>query len=368
MKKLVFVFLAATLIFGCQKKDVKPVQIQQDVVFDVSNVTPGGGLKSTADWEWECPTDGQGNILEPVSAEIDISDGTTTTTYTPAVFRLDGKLYTQAIKLPAADGAAVTYTVTRFVLVDENGVVIMATPTTGSDYSEYVSQGVNFTFEVNAFKKAEIPVEVLCYLPELYSYFGFTWFNVTEIVVREVCFYGDICADGSPWSPADFHNSPYVLQNNGPQVDMPAIMKVHVYRNGVEVPNSPFTNGKASADWGEGAPLCVQYPDNLEATDNFTFKVYLMVRNAGGGYGYQRYYTFTSTDDGALKMPDGSDVDSNGDGVIDFVVGSCGDETADLNSNWLDPLTNIVVKYDDLADNVGDMASKAGDSISDMFG
>ncbi len=330
MKRIVLVFLASALIFSCQKKELKTIQMQQDVVFNVSQIDPGSGLKSTADWT--CPTDTEGNLLEPVSAEIDIDDGTTTTTYSPAVFRLDGNLYTQAIKLPAAQSGPTTYTVTRFVLKDAGGTIIMATPITGSDYSEYVSQGVTFTFEVNAFAKAEVPVEVLCFLPEDYTYFGFDWFNVTEIVVREVCFFGDICLDGNPWSPSDFDGSMYDGDQPpaGTQPDMPAIFEVHVYKDGVEVPHSPFTNGTVEANYGVGSPLCVQYPDNLNVTgEEFTFELWVLVPDCGGTFDYRLYHTFTLTDDGTLP-----DVDA--DGVTDFVIGSCNLSNTDLAMNHFD--------------------------------
>ncbi len=134
----------------------------------------------------------------------------------------------------------------------------MATPgLPPAAYAEYTSVHVPFTFDVNAFQKAEVPVEVLCYLPELYDYFGFTWFEITEIVVREFCFFGDICLNGDPFSPADFDGS---LYGTGLGVDVSAIMKVVVKRDGIEVPNSPFDN----ETWlGIGDPLCVQYPDRL---------------------------------------------------------------------------------------------------------
>jgi len=176
MKKLVFVFLAAALIFGCQKKDVTPVDFQQDVVFDITNLTPGGsGLKSTADWT--CPTDDENNLLEPASAKIVVKypDGTFHT-FNPAVFRLDGKLYTQAIKFPVKENGNTTkYTVKKFLLYAEDGTtLIMATPKNEAKFSEYVTKPVPFKFEVNKFEKAQIPVEVLCFWPQDYMNFGFT--------------------------------------------------------------------------------------------------------------------------------------------------------------------------------------------------
>ena len=235
MKKLLLVFLATALVFGCQKKEKNVTPNQQDVVFGITQVDPGAGLKSTDNWI--CPTDGNGDLLVPVTAKIKIAGYPTP--FTPAVYSLDGKLYTQAIKLPVGNSGQTTYTVTRFLLKDASGTTIMATPTTGSDYSEYVGVTVDFTFDVNKFAKKQVPVDVLCFLPEEYTNFGFDWFIVTQTVVREKCFFGDICLNGAPYSPADFNGSSY---GNSLGVDVPAIMKIVVKKDGVEVPNSPFDN------------------------------------------------------------------------------------------------------------------------------
>ena len=338
MKKLLLVFLASALVFGCQKKDVQPVQIQQDVVFNVSNMTPGfNGLKSTTDWTWECPTNQDGSLMEPASAEIIIDDGTVETTYTPAVFKLDGKLYTQAIKLPAAESGATTYTVTKFVLYAADGTtIIMAAPQDGAPFSEYTDPDVPFTFEVNAFKKAEVPVQVLCFYPQDYSYFGFDWFDVTQIVVREFCFFGDICVK----HPDEYDGSFYDNQSTGLQIDMPAIIKIVVTdKDGNEVPHNPFTNASANAGWGVGSPLCVQYPDNLQVDgEEFTFDLYVYVKQ-GSSFDYKWFATFKATDDGGLMDADGNPVPDVGqDGIVDFVLGSCNYSDTDVQ---LPPYQNL---------------------------
>ena len=62
MKKLVLVFLAATLVFSCQKEKGVSAPQKQDVVFSISNINFGGGLKSASvnrttgvpdRWKWQ---------------------------------------------------------------------------------------------------------------------------------------------------------------------------------------------------------------------------------------------------------------------------------------------------------------------------
>ncbi len=203
----------------------------------------------------------------------------------------------------------------------------MATPTAGSDYSEYVGVTVGFSFDVNKFAKKQVPVDVLCFLPEEYTNFGFDWFIVTQTVVREKCFFGDICLNGAPYSPADYDGS---LYGSSLGVDVPAIMKIVVKKNGVEVPNSPFNN---EASQGIGSPLCVQYPDDIGAPGEiFTFDLYIWTRLCDGSFDYELFDTFTATDDGALNIPVGAD------GVLDYVVGTCNSSDADVtygHYQWL---------------------------------
>ena len=352
MRNLLWVLLVVGLVVGCQKTEQNIGPLQTEVAFNILQVDSADNDLKTG-FSWTCLTDEYGNLLQPDHAEIDVFDGTKTTTFTPAVFRLDGKLYTQTIKLPAYESGPTVYKVTRFVIKDATDKIIMATPESGSDYAKYVTKTVDFEFHVNVFTKEEVNTEVLCFLPRDYERFGFYWFGITQIVVRQFCFYGDICLNGDPYSPDDYLNSPYdhLQQPEGTQADMPAIMKIHIYNNGVEVPYSPFTNATADDGYGNGNPLCVLYPDKLGIDgEAFTFDVYVLVKNAGGSFSYQLYHTFTSTDGGPL------DVDNGGDGILDFVIGSCG-ISSDLQLDWADPVENIVVRKGDLAGESPDILS-----------
>jgi hypothetical protein len=200
----------------------------------------------------------------------------------------------------------------------------MAIPEEASAFAAYTDPFIIFTFEVTSFTKKEIPVQVLCFQPQFYNLFGFDWFALTEIVIREKCFFGDICVD-----PGDYLTSLYDLEQlpAGCQVDMPAIFEVVVTKDGIPVPYSPFTNATPAANYGAGAPLCVQYPDNLNVTEVFTFEMYILVNTSPNTFTYQLYHTFQITDD-QMILPDG------GDGIVDFTIGNCSPD-ADFIWPWV---------------------------------
>lgn len=489
MKKIKFyhIFLSLMLMFiivGCEK-DKQMEVVYQDVVFGVDHVAPLT-LKDNGDEleDWYCQED-----LTPVKAHI-VIDGED---YWPEVFFVGDKLYTQSIKLAVDDGTT-DYTVTRFVLLGEDDMILMATPAAGSPFADYVGQTVDFTFTVNAFEKAEVFVEVLCFVPAQYSDFGFTWFNINQIIVNELWFFGDICAISYPgpdpgpgngdngeepgepreetaWGgdyegdgaafwwyfdtngpetqdikagsqgevigeityregqfsivlddfwylqtgsetikiegydegelpssrPAagqftykgndfvvnvDHHRffaihldveyvqvgtksfdagvfagSLYEYVVNGIQMDMPAIFKIHVEKNNVEVPHSPFSNIDLDVNGeplpiaqqtlnvngeldGTNKPVSVKYPVTLyDDNQLFTYALYLWVPDMNGNFSFELFYTFTSENNGPL-------LDENGDvqvingvpggeiGPLTFVLGNCLYEPADLNLEW----------------------------------
>jgi hypothetical protein len=342
-KLFVLVVLIAAVVFSCQKKDSEPVQ--QDVVFSAIQIDPGAGLKSTDDWDWKC-VDG----LNPVYAIIEIADDSAGTidkkTFTPAVFRLDGKLYTQAIKLDPG-----TYWVVNFLIMDDMGtplddsddMIYMATPAEAATFAEYVADPVSFDFTVTAFTKIEIDVEVLCYEDKYYTEFGFFWFNITEIVVREQCFFGDICL--KHW--IEYAGSNYELQPGDLGLDMVAIMEIKVYKNDLLV--ETFTNN-VGPNYGVGAPLCVTYADNLNVDDEeFTFELYILVKQ-GNSFVFVLFHTWTFFDDDMIPAGD--------DGVVDFVLGTCNFTDTDLQlAPWqnLPEQANVTIANPGVLDSYWDV-------------
>jgi len=323
-KLLFLVLLIAAVVFSCQKKDSEPAQ--QDVVFSATLIEPA--LKNTA----EIPDCISG--LTPEFAHVVIADdlqGNGAKDYYPLVFYLDGKLYSQAIKLDPG-----TYYVLSFEVYDGGGdgfggaadQLYMATPGTDSDFDQYVTQTVPFDFAVTAFTKIEIDVEVLCYQKKFHDNFGFFWFNITEIIVREQCFFGDICL--KHWQ--DYEGSNYDEQPGELGLDMVAIMEIKVYKNGNYV--ETFTNNTAEQNYGVGAPVCVTYADELGEPDTFTFELYILVKQ-GDQFVFVLFHTWTFEDDEMIGAGD--------DGVVDFVLGSCNLTATDLQ---LIPYQNLPATCD----------------------
>lgn len=316
---LALVVILAVAVAGCQKSEKDNPVVKQDLSFGIQQIEPTG-LKA----EFDCPVDDNGNLLTATHAEIEIEG----VTYTPEVFFLNGKLYTQAIKLEPG-----TYEVTKFLLTAGiGGTIVMATPEAGGEFAEYVTPTVPFDITVGAFVKTEIPIDVLCFVENKYTEFGFFWFNVTEIVVRQFCFFGDICAIDGPYGPSDFAGSLYAGVQGGLQIDMPAIFKIVVKKDGVEVPNSPFSNVElVDGAWvySTNSPLCVNYPDKLRTSgEEFTFELWILVPDGIGGFVYSLYHTFTSTDDGPLSTLPGAD------NVVEFVLGTCNYTPTNLQLSW----------------------------------
>jgi hypothetical protein len=163
----ILLLIAALICWGCQKTEEPKVVMQQYVVFSISQVDP---LFLKNGDEVICPLDDAGNIKSPTIAEVIVNG----VTYHPEVYLLNGKLYTQSIKLALPDGSEFSYNISGFALLESiGGDIIMATPAKGSFYAEYVSAGVDFDISVTPFGKTEVPVEVLCFLPDLAELFGF---------------------------------------------------------------------------------------------------------------------------------------------------------------------------------------------------
>jgi len=294
---LVLAILGIMAVSSCNKMDTNgPAQATQGVSFSIAPGAHLGTLKSTDTINcFSVPAD-------YVKATIDDS------TYTIPVYYINGVPYTNTIKLSAG-----AHTLKEFTLWSDNNtpnnaaddIMLAATPHSGSTYAPYVVSTVNIPFVVESFKKVELPVEVVCYQADHYSYFGFTYFNISEVVVREESFFGDLCIKNL----ADYTGSLYAQQSTGLQLDMPAIFKIEVYRGGVL--QQTFNN---EAWKGEGAPLKVKYGDYLNQVDHFEFKLYILVRkDAGFSYVYFHSWLF----DDAQQIPQGND------GIVDFALGNC---------------------------------------------
>lgn len=306
MKKLLYLLAIIGLgLTSCNKPEEIP--LEQDVVLEVT--TAATNFKSSCD--------------NPVAHYAQITmDGTT---FNVDVFYLDGKIYTNTIKLTPT-----SHSITMFVLKNDNGtpgnladdVEVLATPTTGAAYASFVNTALPQTFQVDAFKKNEVKMQVLCFKPTQITNFGFSWFAIDQLTVREIAFFGDFCTKYY----ADYVGSLYALQSGGLRHDMPAIFKIDVKRNGNLI--ATYNN---EAWKGEGQTLKVQYPDYHNVVDNFEFDLSILVK-VGTTFQYKKFHTWTTTDAGVLP-------NIGSDNVMDFVLGSCV-PTADL---ILPPYMNLPI-------------------------
>jgi hypothetical protein len=366
MKKVILLILIAAVVFSCKKNET-PVAADQyaEVSFNVTTLVPDAGR----DWTFDVPfcdpdaipgralmkiTDAAGNELEG-----DGEQGPNGSNYFKAlVFYTNGELYTQTIKLPVtmcdnAPDCCDTYFVTEFYMYDENGNMIKAAPYPGtgnddeSEFFQFVTQPLPVELTICAFEKEEYYIDVLCFTPDYYQLFGFFWFEITEITVREVCFFGDICID---WFDYNIEGDKLAWweQNailypdqmpNGVAVDMPAIFEVTLKKwfdfnedGEVDHPEELVVVGAWSNDFyedqspwlGQGEPLCFRYADYDATEDLFFVTLFIWAP-----YGDDGVFSF-----GPLGDPHGNhiwqftdnaleDLDLNGDGVIEFAWGDC---------------------------------------------
>jgi len=310
MKKMIYTLLPAILLLfatACQKSDNAEPASEQGISFSLDAKTT---LKST-----DCYT------KKADYARVVING----TLYLVDVFYIDNKPYTNTLKLPVGN-----YSISEFMLMDDNNtpgstpddVIIAATPHTGSEFAAYVAQPLDIAFTVEAFRKTEINISVLCYQESNYDSFGFVYYGINQITIREQFFYGDFCIK----NVNDYVGSIYANQSTGIQLDMPAISKIEVWRNGVKM--NEFSN---ESWFAEGKPLTVRYGDSQNQIDNFEFKLFILVRQ-GSNFNYVFFHSWKYQDDQLIA--------AGTDGVVDFVLGNCVPNADLILPPWMNlPLT-----------------------------
>ena len=319
MKKTLSILFVLSLVLvfsGCKKFLTDQISIQQDtqgVSFSIASGSSIGGLKSdcfstTASYAklWLTTGNAAYNNGNPVQVDI---------------FYISGIPYTNSIQLTPG-----TYTLTDFIIFNDNqtpsntadDIVLAATPHTGSTIAPYVTHPLNITFTVTKFAKLMQPIECVCYQQSNYTDFGFTFFQIQEVTVRQQAFFGDLCI----LHISDYIGSLYQQQSAGLQPDMPAIFKIEVWRNGTMM--NTFDN---SAWKGEGQPLLVQYADRQGIVDNFEFRLNVLVKQ-GTVFNYTYVWSWYVSDATPINDPDHN-------GVIDFALGYCNPSADYQLSPWI---------------------------------
>ena len=377
MKKVILLFLITAVMFSCKKNEpTQPAEQFAEVTFNVTTLVPEADR-----WDYDVPECDPNAVPAYALMTITYADGITELVPPEAVlgtdpinlgtkeffkvqvFYTNGEFYTQSLKLLVTDddNDCDTYWVTEFYIYDEAGKMIKAAPYQGdptatpdpippSEFFQFVTQPLPVKVDVCAFKKLEVYIDVLCFAPDYYQLFGFFWFEITEITIREICFFGDICiewfscpADGGAklpwWSDVTTNSNFYQLQRtpNGAEMDMPAICRLELRKDGITQPVGVWDNklDESGAPWyGVGAPLCFRYADYDNIVGEiFYVDLYLYgpFNNCGFIWGNPDgtpNYTWQFTDD-ALLAPNivnginEGGLDTNADGIVEFAWGNC---------------------------------------------
>jgi len=339
-KILIGLFLVLFAI-SCSNDEATEILAQntQEVVFDINNFIPqdvsGKGLSSAKD-----NGDSLNDPLLPNCAEGDpsyvevtfIGPNQPETTYTLDLVTLNNKTETEVMKL-----APGTYTITEFVVFTAGGEVLWAAPKEGSYYEVlWDLTGVNLEFVVPKFYKLKVEIDVLCYKPYQYELFGYAWFKYAPIEIHTICFYGDICTKFyDEWHRYYGERNPYMIQKYD-GYDFPAIFYVNIKNEEGFIVNDNrniqgvFANSNLS--WlGIGSPLCIEYPDQVDVDETFTFEIMLKLPTGE----WKLIYVSEPFADTAMSEAGNEDSFGGIDGVFDFVIGNCSYDDNDASLELL---------------------------------
>jgi hypothetical protein len=287
-----FAMLFIVAMTGCNKhlNLTDDINVMQEVSF--STRVMSGGEKSS--------TDVSG--VHYALIEIDSVE------YRPKVYTINGKIYTQAIKLSPG-----SYTLNRFLMMNDNqtpddysdDVIMLATPMEGSDFSVFVEKAAGFLFSVDQLKKTSVSIDVIYFNPSDYSNFGFDFSVLPSTTIRHQIFTGIF----NTCNPSAYSGSLYALQTGGLQNRMNAIYRIDVYRNGRFVKSFDNENDKGMSD------VVVEYPDGDDTEDAFKF-VLMFYGKSGTGFGYKHVHTWQFNNNETLS--------AGSDGKVHFTIGGTG--------------------------------------------
>jgi hypothetical protein len=330
------IFAMAVFATSCKKdQPTTPTNGDTELVFDINSILETGNLKSTTVDPPPC------SQLKATTVKVTLNGPsyTTDTEVTLDVFYINvggiDKPYTKGLKVIPG-----TYTVKEFLVFNNStstpsvATLLSATPHLNAPYAEFLSsptKSVNLTFPVEAFKKNEFKMEVVCYTPEVYENFGFNYFQIEDIIVRTQYFFGDLCIK----DVNEYTGTLYSTQ--GLKLDLAAIFKIKVKRvtAGGVVQNYEYTNNVVADIPGLGVrnpgeyPVKVEYGDFKNSTDHFTFELWVLVRQ-GTGTDYKLFQTW--------NFDDISNITEGTDNVVDFVIGNCVQSETDYH---FEPYINL---------------------------
>lgn len=295
---ILFMLFTTTLFTSCNK--LETIDQTCDVSFNVNSVSQNGNFKSTND-----------TIIcsqlkaDYVTYKVDGGDFKII-----PVFYVGDIPWTNSIKLTSG-----SHILNEFVVYSDNNtpndisddIVLSATPHIGSTFAGFVTTPLDQTFTITTDQKNEILIDVVCFEQKNYENFGFVYWKLNNVIVRELYFFGDFCIKDA----SQYTGSQYSQQTNWVTtgyIDAPAIAKVEVWRNGVL--QNTYNNTY------QGEKFSVKYGDYTQQTDNFELKLFILVRQ-GIQFNYVYFKSFT--------FQDISNISEGTDGIVDFVLGNCYD-------------------------------------------
>lgn len=334
MTKILLLFSIVIIgLFTTNCKKDEPIK-QTEVSFDINSVMQNG-LKSTNSDTIIC------SQLTSDYVMYKIDNGPLTRI---DVFYVDNKPYTNSIKLNEG-----THTIQEFLVYSDNNtpnistddVLLMAAPHSSSVFAGYVTTPLDQTFTTTVDKKLNFKMDVVCFEPMNYNKFGFIYYFLNELTIRQLWFFGDFCIKDK----SQYTGSHYALQSDwtgSGYGDVPAISKVEVWRNGTL--QNTFTNDNVEHQYGN--KFSVTYGDYKQQTDAFEIKLFILVKQ-GTQYNFVQFKSWTFNDI--------SNISQGSDGVIDYVLGNCYDPLNPpdlLLAPWMNlpsTLTYKMTKYGEVA-------------------
>jgi hypothetical protein len=178
MKKTIYlnvmVLICISATFWTCKKEKDPGKLNQEVTFviNISNSKSASALKSALAYSL--------SDAKKIVLTIQNADGTSTS-YTSAevkLYQMNGAFFSQKLILITG-----SYRLTEFLLLDSTGNTIYATPITGSQEAQNVTNPLSISFEVIKDASTPINVEVLSTENMTPGDFGLVRFPISEIKV-----------------------------------------------------------------------------------------------------------------------------------------------------------------------------------------